>query len=506
VTPRLAYPVALVTGALLTLAFPEPDVAAVTWFVLAPSLYLTRGVGAKRGALVWAVFGLGFFGTLLTWVSVVGWLAWGVLLVVQTPFVAGFGALWGSLSAKTGPLGRIGLAAGAWALFEYLRSVFPVGGFTWGQLAQSQHDMAWLLSWASVGGGVMFAGLLVGANACLAEIAAAVRSKAVSLGDVGRIIAPVLFLVVFAAGPTAIRVPSPHGSFVHVALVQGNVNPLVPQDFEKDLRILKRHVALTERLDFPDGPPGVPRLVIWPESAAAIDPDEPVVPPLLERAATAADAPMIVGGSEDVGDRSERYTVMAFLVSPKGEILDRYQKTHLVPFGEYVPARELLDWMPILDQVPRDAVPGDRANVFRIAGGTVATVLSFEGDFGSLVRKRVAAGGRLIVVGTNTSTWRHSWASAQHVAFSQVRAVENGVPVVHAALSGISAFISSHGRVMNSLGLYEEGSMIQTLRFATSITPYARYGEWVLASFVALCAAVWSLGRARTAKVASADA
>ena len=108
---RLAYPVAFAAGALLTLAFPEPDVWPLAWVVLAPVLFLTRGVGFGRAAFVWAVFGLGFFGTLLTWVSIVGWIAWGLLVLIQTPFAAAFGALWGGLSDRTGPWGRVALAA-----------------------------------------------------------------------------------------------------------------------------------------------------------------------------------------------------------------------------------------------------------------------------------------------------------------------------------------------------------------------------------------------------------
>src|SRR5947207_8969152 len=104
---------------------------------------------------------------------------------------------------------------------------------------------------------------------------------------------------------------------------------------------------------------------------------------------------------------------------------------HLVPFGEYVPGRRLLSWLPLLDQIPQDAVAAHDPKSFSVDGGEVTTVLSYEGDFGSLVRQRIGAGGRLLVVATNTSTWRRSWASAQHVAMSQVRAAENGVWVVH---------------------------------------------------------------------------
>ena len=97
-------------------------------------------------------------------------------------------------------------------------------------------------------------------------------------------------------------------------------------------------------------------------------------------------APLIVGGNLDIDD--DHYKVMALLVSADGEVVDAYQKTHLVPFGEFLPARAALDWIPILDQIPRDAIPADHPVIFDLDGSKVATVISFEGDFGSLVRGR----------------------------------------------------------------------------------------------------------------------
>jgi len=234
--------------------------------------------------------------------------------------------------------------------------------------------------------------------------------------------------------------------------------------------------------------PREPDLVIWPESSVGMDlTTNEDAQRAVRSAAQAVGAPMIVGGNIDL--EGDRYKVVAFHVDETGEIVDVYEKTHLVPFGEYVPARNLFGWIPALERVPRDAVAADEPAVFDIGAG-VAPVISFEGDFGSLVRKPIAEGGRLLVVATNTSTWGRSWASAQHVAFSQVRAVENGVWVAHAALSGISAFIAPNGDVIDSSPLWTATELVGELRFATSVTPYARYGDW----FPLLCALVTLVG------------
>jgi apolipoprotein N-acyltransferase len=241
----------------------------------------------------------------------------------------------------------------------------------------------------------------------------------------------------------------------------------------KDLIILHSHARLTEGL--------VGRgvdLVVWPESSVGIDParnDD--VRSEVEDAGRAIGVPMVVGGNESVDDT--HYRVMAYEVQPDRGIVDSYQKTHLVPFGEYVPGRKLLSWIPMLDQIPDDAVAGTERTLFDLGDGrVVAPVLSFEGDFGTLVRRRIADGGRLLVVATNTSTWGHTWASAQHAAFSQVRAAENGVWVVHAAHSGISEFIAPDGTVAGRAPLYEATTLLRDLRFANHETLYTRMGDW----------------------------
>ena len=440
---------------------------------------------------MWATFGVAFLGTLLSWVSIAGWLAWGVLLIVEVPFVAAFGVLWGGLSGRTGVIGRIALAAGAWAGLEFLRSIVPVGGFTWGQLAQSQHDVLWILEWASLGGGIVLAGVMVAVNASLAEL--------VSTRSTARVV-PVVVIVVALAIPAASTFfyAAADVTPLRVALVQGNADPAKPQSVEKDAEILASHVRLTEGIDEKVD------LVVWPESSVAIDPDVPEVRDQLSRAAAAAGAPMIVGGNEDID--ADRYEVAAFLIDPSGEITDRYKKTHLVPFGEYVPFRGFLGWLPILDQVPRDAVPGRTGKLFRVDGLDIAPVISYEGDFGSLVRSRIASGGDILLVATNTSTWLHSWASAQHVAFSQVRAAENATPTIHAAVSGISAFISDRGEVEASLPLYEPGVLIREVPPRVTRTLYTRAGDWILAGFVIACGLTWDVGRRRKLRVASPDA
>jgi apolipoprotein N-acyltransferase len=242
--------------------------------------------------------------------------------------------------------------------------------------------------------------------------------------------------------------------------------------------------------------------VVWPESSVGIDPFvDDDVRSMVAEAARSVGAPMIVGANLDADD--DHYKVTALLVDEAGAITDTYQKTHLVPFGEYLPQRAALDWIPVFDQIPRDAIAGNEPKNLEVSAANtyeVATVISFEGDFGHLVRDRVDMGASLIVVATNTSTWERTWASAQHLAMSQVRAAETRIPVVHAALSGISAAVNFDGTIAQRTKLYEEETLIFTSapNFDTSI--YARTGEWlpILCLLVSVAGVVLVLRRRST--------
>jgi apolipoprotein N-acyltransferase len=461
---------ALLSGVALSFAFPGPDLAPLAWVAIAPLLAAVRGRSSRSAARIGFVFGLGFFGALLVWIKYVGWIPWAILVVYQALFMAAFGAGWARLSARFSGLGAAMGAAALWVGLEYVRANMPVVGFTWGEIAQSQHNVSWLLPVAGFTGAWGISFLVVAINALVVEIVRALRDK-----QRRNALVHVASCLVLLGAPALIPSASATGEPVSVAIVQGNV----PRDFigtiaDKSVAILNSHVELTSGLADKDID-----LVVWPESAVGIDMTENnLVGEAVSRAAQEVGAEMIVGGNLD-GDNGT-YKVLAFHLGSDGEIIERYQKTHLVPFGEYVPGRSALSWIPMLDQVPRDAVAGTEPGLFEIAAGPVAPVISFEGDFGSLVRARMGeGGGRLLIVDTNTSTWGDSWASIQHVAFSQLRAAENGTWVVHAALSGVSAFVAPDGRVTDATDLWTATTLQGTVRMSTGATVYGRVGDWL---------------------------
>jgi apolipoprotein N-acyltransferase len=186
------------------------------------------------------------------------------------------------------------------------------------------------------------------------------------------------------------------------------------------------------------------------------------------------------------------------LYDPNGRLQGTYAKRHLVPYGEEVPFRKALQrWISALDQIPRDFAPGKRPGLFDVDGHRIATIICFESAFGYQVRPLVRDGAQLIVVSTNNRSYRRSANSEQHLALSQMRAAETGRPVVHAAVSGISAVIDAHGDVSHTTKLFEPSIIDTTVALTTGSTPYVRFGEWVVLGSLATVVVAAGIGFAR---------
>src|SRR5262249_58941114 len=168
------------------------------------------------------------------------------------------------------------------------------------------------------------------------------------------------------------------------------------------------------------------------------------------------------------------------LFAPSGEIVGTYAKRHLVPYGEYVPLRGLIEGIvPAVNQVPRDFLRGKGPGLFDIAGTPVGTLICFESAFGYQVRPIVHDGAQVLVVSTNNRSYRRSANSAQHLAIGQMRAAETGRPLVQAGISGISALIDASGREHARTALFDPTLLQGTVTAMKGQTLYVRYGEWV---------------------------
>jgi apolipoprotein N-acyltransferase len=466
---------AAVSGVLLALAFPAFDIGALALVALVPLLWTWRDASPARAALYGFVFGIVFAAILMYWL-------WYFGIVAIVPLVAGWAAYTALSGYLVGCLNRGGLGRGfgspwliaaAWVVPEALRGRWPFGGLPWGDLGLALHDFPPARALASWGGVALVSFLLVVLNAYLIELFVALRAQAlraivVAAAGVGVVVA------IVAVADVARYDTRPTGE-LRVAMLQGNDQDRYLTTEEKRSGFLtEQHFALADSLRGPYD------LIVFPESS--LDDFSPESNPSLRRR-------LVAVGEEHGADVLANAAVPApdgreynqnLLYSPDGRLLGTYAKEHLVPFGEYVPFRSLVDWTGIVDRIPYDYSPGKKRTIFRVKGHRLATIICFESAFGPLVRDFVDRGAEIVAVSTNNRSYRRSGNAAQHVAQTQMRAAETGRPFLQASISGISAVIDADGDVRNTTRLFRRSVVSDTVTTTTGETPYVRFGEWVV--------------------------
>jgi len=180
---------------------------------------------------------------------------------------------------------------------------------------------------------------------------------------------------------------------------------------------------------------------------------------------------------------------------------ERYVKRHLVPFGEYVPFRDLLgDRISRLGRIAKDFQPGTEPGALKIGGTTIADVICFEIGYDGIVRDAVRAGGEAIVVQTNNATYGRRGQPQQQALMSRIRAVEHGRSVLVASTSGISQIVLPDGDVVASTGEFERAVLVREVPLRTARTLADRVGALpeIALTIVGLSAVVFAAVRRRT--------
>jgi apolipoprotein N-acyltransferase len=484
--PVLGAVAAAGAGACLAAAFPPLALWPLSFVALVPLLWALRGAGAIRGALLGAAFGLAFFGATLSWILRFGELAFGSLTLVSALFLALFGAVAPALMRPRRPLVTALGIASWWVAVEALRGAWPLGGFTWGTLGIPHVDDPVLLRLASVTG-------VWGISFVVAAVNALVAAAVLGGGGAARAVARLGLAAALVLAPVGIPFPRATGAPIRVATLQLDVRTAAHEDPRaEDLAIARGHVELHRMAATTR-----PDLIVWGEGA--LDPAataDPATMRAVRAAIGAGGVPTLVGAV--VRDRGERTSVLAF--GPSGEPLGRYDKVHLVPFGEYVPFRERLRFIQAIEQVPVDRVPGRRSDPLHVPGlAPIGTPICFENAFPALPRAVVRAGAELLVVPVNNASYGFSAAAEQHLQMSRMRAVEVGRWVVNAGISGVSALIDPAGRVRARTELFETTILAGTVRSSTARTPYVRLGDLVPWTSAIIAVALFLAPRRRVA-------
>lgn len=472
-------------GALVSvLAFPP---FGPGWLILiGTSLFLAAirlSSTPRRGLLIGVLYGLGFFGGLLWWLSELELLAL-ILVPVQALYLVVL-AWWLSRQNHRNPGPWSALAVGGWALMELVRYHFPVGGFEWGAAGYALSDTLFTRLPAAVVG---TSGLTI-----LVVLIAAVAASAIARRFDYRLLWSIaLILAVALVSGVGVGEGGVDGGSLRTAIVQGST----PCPFERcppdeRRRTYQQHLELTRTIE-----PADVDLVVWPEGSTGATNADPVLNEDVREAIAAEairlGAAFLVGGDRTVSDTHWINANVYF--DENGLIAGEYRKQHPVPFGEYIPWRPVFGWIPALDRVPRDMIRGDGPIIFDLGGSRLGSVISFEGGFSRYALQHRRAGAEVLVVATNEASYGLTPASDQFIGMTRMRAVELGVPVIHAAVTGKSTFVDPLGSVgvTTDLGTVELITGSQEPGYATI---YSSTGDLLMYLAALAGIVVWSMGR-----------
>lgn len=476
---RLA--VALLAGLLFGASLPPWPVSDGAWplgLCGAALLFAAlAGEGPRQRLLTGSAAGIGLYAPGLLWMVEFHAVGYVVAVLVET-------ALLGAAVLLVPAERTRGLVfPAALVLLEGVRARWPLGGIPLAGIDLGQVGGP-LAPAARLGGRLLLVALVGAAGVAISLLAR--RKVLVGLMTLASI---ALVVIVGAAAPDG----SPRGRLV-VAAVQGGGDRGI-----RAVTRLPRPLPISELRASRGLRPPVD-LVVWPEGALEVEgslegsPADEAVASLARR----LDATVVAGIVEDAGPG--RFRNAAVVWAPSGERVSRYDKVHRVPFGEYIPARRFLERLVDLSAVPNDAVAGRKPGVVETRVGRIGVVISYEVFYPERSRAAVRTGGRLLLVPTNTSSFRMGQVPAEELAAARLRALEIGRWVVQAAPTGYSAIVDQRGRVVARSRLGQAAVLQRTVEARTGNTVASWLGTapWVATAGICVLGAwarLWKRGR-----------
>ena len=412
-------------------------------------------------------FALTFFAFHVQWVSVLGNDAWfGLVILCTLPWLL-FALLPVDSKSKWFYLQPAALVI----VLEAIRASWPWGGFPWGLLAYSQVDGP-LVALSTIGGQSLVSGVVV--------VCAAIAVKFVKFRSFSALML-LLFISICSASVSSFN----SNDSVQLAAIQGNVPRVGNELSAQRAAVLNNHLRTTEQLlaEIESGLIPEPDLIVWPESGTDIDPLVPgVAADAISELARRSAAPILIGATTwySSGSEGEGPTNSGIMWTDNGPS-QIYSKNHLVPFGEYVPLRDVLaKWITRFDQIPNDFVPGEGPGVFDVSGAQIGDVICFEVAYANHIYGTINAGAQVITVQTNNATYGNTTQPEQQFAITRFRAIETQRAFLVASTSGISGLIQNDGSVTDKTKQFESAIVTGEAPLISEKTFSAKYPIWGL--------------------------
>ena len=353
---------------------------------------------------------------------------------------------------------------------EALTDYFPFGGFPWGKLAYDSADAPWanLMPYGSsplvAASVLLIAALMIPSLGFLLQ-----KAFSASLVFVILIAAFNLFLIDIDQSDKK------ESGKIDLAIIQGSVPRSGLLFNEQKMEVLKYHVKETDNLL--ESNEKNYDAILWPENSIDVDPfrnREAGI--LVEDLVKKYEKPLISGA---VVQEAYGLSNSVLLWEPKdAKVIDSYEKNRLVPFGEYIPFRNLIsNYVNRFDLIPQDFIPGTRSNNLIVNNTLISPIICFEVAWNSSLIEQIKQGGQLISVHTNNATYAFSDQLEQQFMITRMRAMETGRDVVVTSTTGISAHINRKGDVLWASKEFVPQSKIVTASLYSDITPAVKYAS-----------------------------
>ena len=490
--PRSDIFLALLSGVLITGAFPGVSLAPLAWVGLVPLLAAVNGKTGRRTFHLGLIAGFAHYLTLLYWVvytmRTYGHLPFYLclpvlmLLAAYLSLYTGVFAVLVSRLCRTGPRLML-LAPTLWVALEYLRTVLFTG-FPWELLGYAQASFLPMIQIADVTGvyGISFWTLAVNAGLFLMGCAATRRTwqgtavtrrqAAVAVGGVAALTAAVIGYGNWKISLVDARAAA--APVVRAAVVQGNVDQAVKWVPAFQRATVHRYIALSK-----EAAHQAPELVVWPETATPFYFARNDGFAAMIRQAVKDTGTHFLIGSPSVTAQKNRFTYYnsAYLINANGVTVDRYDKAHLVPFGEYIPLKQFLPFLGKMVQEVGDFSPGRPGRTLAWGERPIGLQICYEIIFPRLSMSMVRNGAVLLVNITNDAWFGMTSAPGQHFSMAVLRAVENRRAVIRAANTGISGFIDPAGRTVARTRLMEATTLTRAVPVMTEQSLYTCFGD-----------------------------
>ena len=346
-------------------------------------------------------------------------------------------------------------------------------GFPWVLLGYSQVETIPIAQLASVAGVYSISALIVSVSAGLALLAWPDSSMRRPWMPVACALASAMAITVWGGSRVSRGALVAEGDALRVGLIQGNVDQAEKWDRHRAGQILERYLQMSREAIDQDA-----QLVVWPESAMpTIFGEDQAASGLVRALAVRSGVPFLIGSDQVERGSMPKYYNSALLVRPDGSTGGVYHKMHLVPFGEYVPARRVFFFASRLVEAVSDFSAGQSATLLPVGNHYVSVGICYEIVYPDLVRQFVESGSELLTTITNDAWFGATSAPYQHFAQASMRAVENGRYLVRAANTGISGIVDPYGRVTAASDLFDPATIVGDVRLLRSSTVYSRTGD-----------------------------